>query len=86
MSSIESQFSKVLGYRQILQDVNIIHEKEIEDFKHREATLGVKDRDVVAFNASLLSIERVQELGFLATTAQWLLHVAKLWEATEQEY
>ncbi len=86
ISSIESQFSKVSSYRQILQDANIIHEKKIEDFKHRETTLGVKDKDVVAFNASLLSIDHVQELGFLATTTQWLLHAAKPWEATEQEY
>jgi hypothetical protein len=60
--------------------------KKIKDFKHREATLGVKDRDVVAFNASLLSIEHVHELGFLVATAQWLPHVAKLWEAIEKEY
>jgi hypothetical protein len=70
----------VSGCKQILQDVNIIHEKETKDFKHRVATLGVKDGDVVSFNAILLSIEHVQELGFLAAITQWLPHVSKLWE------
>jgi hypothetical protein len=42
--------------------------------------MGVKDGDLVNFNAILLSIEHVQELGFLATITQWLLHVSKLWE------
>jgi len=76
----------VLRCRQILQDVNIIHEKEIEDFRCRIAILDVKEGDVATFNVSLLSIEHVQELGFLATIAQWLLHVAKLWEAVKQKY
>jgi hypothetical protein len=48
--------------------------------------LGVKDGDVVAFNVSLLSNEHVHELGFLAASTQWLPHVAKMWEAIEQEY
>jgi hypothetical protein len=68
----------VSGCRQILQDANIIHEKEIKDFKCSETIMGVKDGDVVAFNANLLSIKHVQELGFLATTTQWLPHIAKL--------
>ncbi len=76
----------MLRCRQILQDVNIIHEKEIEDFRCREVILDVKDGDVATFNASLLSIEHVQELGVLATIAQWLLHVAKLWEVVKQKY
>ncbi len=84
MSSIESQFSKASGCRQILQDVNIIHEKNIEDFKCRETILDVKDGDVATFNANLLFIERMQELGFLTTIAQWSLHVAKLWEVVKQ--
>ncbi len=45
ISSIESQFSKVSSYRQILQDANIIHEKKIEDFKCKKTTLDVKDGD-----------------------------------------
>jgi hypothetical protein len=57
--SIESQFSKVSGCRQILQDANIIHEKKIEDFKCRKVILGIKYGDVATFNASLLSIEHV---------------------------
>jgi hypothetical protein len=69
--------------RQILQDVNIIHGKEIEDFKHKIGTMGVKDGDVATFNAILLSIEHVQELGFLAAIAQWFLPIAKLWEVAK---
>ncbi len=57
--NIESQSSKVSRCTQILQDVNIIFEKETKDFKCREATLNVKDRDVVAFNSCLLSIEHM---------------------------
>jgi hypothetical protein len=60
--------------------------KKIEDFRCKEAILDVKDGDVATFNASLLSIEHVQELRFLATIAQWLPHVAKLWEAAKQKY
>jgi hypothetical protein len=36
-----------------------IYEKETKDFKCKEVTLGVKDRDVAAFNACLLSIEHM---------------------------
>jgi hypothetical protein len=45
--------------------------------------MGVKDGDVAAFNASLLSIEHVQELGFLVAATQWFPHVTKLWEVVE---
>jgi hypothetical protein len=45
--------------------------------------MGVKDGDVVAFNANLLSIEHAQELGFLVATTQWFPHVAKLLEVAE---